>query len=332
MLKNVIKALCRASTRLFAVAVFGAGVPLLAVAQAPYPNRPIRIVVPYSPGTAVDTLVRVISADLGKELGQSVVVENRVGAASAIGTAYAAKAAPDGYTLLMAQNTHVITAASRKTPYHPIDDFAPIGGMATGPMVVLVNSTVPASTFPQLVEYLRKSRDEATYSSPGVGSTGHLFSLVLQEAIGSTMRHVPANGMTVAVMDVMQNNTTLVLSGVESTLPGTASGRLKAIALTGKSPSRLLPNVPSVAQSGYPDVDLSLWIGMYAPAGTPRPIIDRVNAAMRSVVNMPTIRQSIADKGYDVALSSPEEFATLTRREFVQWTKVVEKYGLRTNE
>lgn len=332
MLKNAITVLNKACIRLGTAAIIIAGTPQLAAAQTPYPNRPIKIVVPYSPGTAVDTLVRVISNDLGKELGQAIVVENRVGAAGAIGTAYAAKAAPDGYTLLMAQNTHVITSASRKTPYHPIDDFAPIGGMATGQMVVLVNSTVPASTFPQLVEYLRKRRDEATYSSPGVGSTGHLFSLVLQDTIGSTMRHVPANGMTVAVMDVMQNNTTMVLSGVESTLPGTASGRLKAIALTGKSPSRLLPNLPSVAQSGYPDFDLSLWIGMYAPAGTPRPIIDRVNAAMRSVVNTPAIRQSIAEKGYDVALSSPEEFGSLTRREFEQWTKVVEKYGLRTNE
>ena len=332
MLKNIITAFCKASTRVITAAIIVAGVPLLAAAQAAYPNHPIRIVVPYSPGTTADTLARLISNDFGKELGQSIVVENKVGAASAIGTAYAAKAAPDGYTLLMAQNTHVITSASRKTPYHPIDDFAPIGGMATGQMIVLVNSTVPVATFPQLVEYLRKRKDEVTYSSPGIGSTGHLFSLVLQDTIGSSMRHVPANGMTVAVMDVMQNNTTLVLSGVESTLPGTASGRLKAIALTGKSPSRLLPNLPTVAQSGYPDFDLSLWIGLYAPAGTPRPIIDRLNKALRAVVNTPAIRQSMADKGYDVALSSPEEFAALNRREFEQWTKVVEKYGLRTNE
>ena len=332
MLKTIITLLFKAPARLIATAALVASIPMLATAQSPYPNRPIKIVVPYSPGTTVDTLVRVISNDLSKELGQAIVVENKVGAASAIGTAYAAKSAPDGYTLLMAQNTHVITPASRKTPYNPVTDFSPIGGMATGQMVVLVNPSVPATNFAQLVDYLRKSRDDATYSSPGVGSTGHLFSLVLQDTIGSTMRHVPANGMTVAVMDVMQNNTTLVLSGIESTLPGTAGGRLRAIALTGKSSSRLLPNVPSVAQSGYPDFDLSLWIGLYAPAGTPRPIIDRLNKALRSVVNTPAIKQSMADKGFDAALSSPEEFGALTRREFDQWTKVVEKYGLRTNE
>ena len=332
MQKNITAGLYKVSSRLIAAAIIVAGAMLPAAAQTTWPNRPIRIVVPYSPGTTADTIARVISTDLGKELGQSIVVENKVGAASAIGTAYAAKSAPDGYTLLMALNTHVITPASRKTPYHPLDDFAPIAGIASSQMVVLVNPSVPASTFPQLVDYLRKRGDDATYSSPGIGSTGHLFTLLLQDAMGSTMRHVPANGMTVAVMDVMQNQTTMVIGGVESTLPGTAAGKLKAIAQTGKSASRLLPNVPTVAQSGYPDFDLSLWVGMYAPAGTPRPIIDRLNKAIRAAVNTPEVRQSMASKGYDVAVSSPEEFGALNRREFAQWSKVVEKYGLRSNE
>ncbi len=312
-----------------AVATAVAALPMQADAQAPYPSRPIKIVVPYTPGSGADTIARLLSNDLATALGQPVIVENKVGAASAIGTAAVAKAAPDGLTLLMALNTHVITPASRKTPYHPLNDFAPIGRIATGQMVVMVHPSIPANTFGQFVEYLHKRGDEASYSSPGMGSTTHLYTLVVQDAIGSSMRHIPANGMTVALMDVMQNQSTMVIGAVENARINIAAGKLKALAQTGKIPSPTFPNVPTLAQLGYPNIDLSIWIGLYAPAGTPRPIIDKLNKVMRSVAETPAIRATLTERGYDLALSSPEEFAAVNQREFALWTQVVQKHGVR---
>jgi tripartite-type tricarboxylate transporter receptor subunit TctC len=313
---------------LFGTALFSG----VAHAQAPFPARPVKIIVPYTPGASADMIARLISNELATDLGQPIVVENKAGAASIIGTSFVAKAPADGYTVMMALNTHVITPASRKAPYDPITDFAPIGQIATGQMMVLVNPSVPATTFPQLVDYLRKRGDGATYSTPGVGSTTHLYTLALQEAIGTNMRHIPANGMNVAVMDVMQNSSTLLIGPVESARTHIASGRLRALAQTGKQPSPLFPNVPTVERSGYPDVNLSIWVGMYAPAGTPRPIIDRLNRALRTVVGNAAIRESLSEKGYDPALSSPDEFAALNRREFALWSQLIQKNGLRTND
>ncbi len=321
----------------FTIALIGAliGTALFsgaATAQAPFPARPVKIIVPYTPGASADMIARLISNELANDLGQPIVVENKAGAASIIGTSFVAKAPADGYTVMMALNTHVITPASRKAPYDPIADFAPIGQIATGQMMVLVNPSVPATTFPQLVDYLRKRGDSATYSTPGVGSTTHLYTLALQEAIGTNMRHIPANGMNVAVMDVMQNSSTMLIGPVESARTHIASGRLRALAQTGKQPSPLFPNVPTVERSGYPDVNLSIWVGMYAPAGTPRPIIDRLNRALRTVVGNAAIRESLSEKGYDPALSSPDEFAALNRREFALWSQLIQKNGLRTND
>jgi len=313
---------------LFGTALFSG----VAHAQAPFPARPVKIIVPYTPGASADMIARLISNELATDLGQPIVVENKAGAASIIGTSFVAKAPADGYTVMMALNTHVITPASRKAPYDPITDFAPIGQIATGQMMVLVIPSVPATTFPQLVDYLRKRGDGATYSTPGVGSTTHLYTLALQEAIGTNMRHIPANGMNVAVMDVMQNSSTLLIGPVESARTHIASGRLRALAQTGKQPSPLFPNVPTVERSGYPDVNLSIWVGMYAPAGTPRPIIDRLNRALRTVVGNAAIRESLSEKGYDPALSSPDEFAALNRREFALWSQLIQKNGLRTND
>jgi tripartite-type tricarboxylate transporter receptor subunit TctC len=316
----------------FAGAALAAGIALPAAAQAAFPNKPVKIIVPYTPGTSADMIARLISNDLGNELGQAIVVENKAGAASIIGTAFVAKAPADGYTVMMALNTHVITPASRKTPYDPIADFATIGQIATGQMMVLVNPSVPATTFSQLVDYLRKQGDAATYSTPGVGSTTHLYSLVLQDAMGTRMRHIPANGMNVAAMDVMQNQSTLLIGSLEATRPHVASGKLKALAQTGKVASPLFANVPTVAQSGHPEIDLSIWVGMYAPAGTPRPIVERLNTALRKVAGSAAIRDNLAEKGYHVMLTSPEDFAALNKREFALWSQVIQKHNLRSNE
>ncbi|MDH2236532.1 tripartite tricarboxylate transporter substrate binding protein [Pigmentiphaga sp. GD03639] len=306
----------------------GVAVPAAARAGGDYPSRPIKIVVPYTPGTSPDTLSRLLSEKLAARLGQSVVVENKPGAAAAIGTAYVAKAAPDGYTLMMSLNTHVITPASRKTPYDPVKDFAPIGQIASGQMLILTHPSVPAKTFPEFVAYLKKMGDEVSYSSPGPGSTTHLYSLVLQDMLGTKMRHIPANGMGVAAMDVMQNSSTMLISTVEASRANVASGKLKPMAQTGRLRSQLVPDLPTVAESGYPDYDLSIWVGMYAPAGTPKAIVQRLHDEIGAIMGAPQMRKDLLEKGYDVVLTSPEEFAELNRKEFARWKDVVARHGL----
>ncbi len=331
-----MKALLPATSCCLAVAIAtlssGVSAQTSADGAAAYPNRQIRLIVPYTPGTSPDTIARMLSSKLEAKLGQNVIVENKVGAASAIGTAYVAKAAPDGYTLMMSLNTHVITPAYRKAPYDPVRDFTAIGQVATGQLLVLTNPSTPANNFQELVAYIKKSGDNATYSSPGIASTTHLFSLVLQDALGTKMRHIPAAGMGTAMMDVMQNNSTILLAGVENARPLMASGKIKALAQTGKKRSTLLASLPSIADSGYPDYDLSLWIGLYAPAGTPSAIVDKVNVAVRSVMDTPEMKRDLGEKGYDVHLSSPQEFAELTRQEFARWQKVIKDEGLQADK
>ncbi|MCK9507700.1 MAG: tripartite tricarboxylate transporter substrate binding protein, partial [Pigmentiphaga sp.] len=301
-------------------------VPMLGMAA--YPERPIRIVVPYTPGTSPDIIARLIVDKLGNELGQNTFVENRPGAATAIGTNSVAKANPDGYTLMVSINSHVITPATRTTPYDPVKDFAPIGQIGLGQLAVLVGPSTKAQTFPELVKELKEKGDEATYSSPGMGSTTQLYSIVLQDILGTNMRHIPGSGMGSAMMDVMQGNTNMVIGGLDQSLPNIQSGKLRALAQTGKEPSKLLPNVKSISQYGYPEYDFAIWVGMYAPAKTSPEIIKKLNATLNKVMALPEIRDAVESKSYSVVTGTPEAFGELTRKEFEYWKAVVKKHGL----
>jgi len=293
-----------------------------------YPERAVRIVVPYTPGTSADTMGRLIADKLGAELGQNVFVENRPGAATAIGTNSVAKATPDGYTVMVSINSHVITTATRNTPYDPVEDFSFIGQMALGQLAILTGSATKARTFPELVEELKQMGDNATYSSPGMGSTTQLYSVVLQDMLGTNMRHIPGSGMGSAMMDVMQGNTSMVIGGLDQAHANIQSGKMKALAQTGKEPSKLLPDVKSIAQYGYPEFDFGVWVGMYAPAKTPPAIIQKLNTALNKVMALPEVRESLESKGYNVVTGTPEAFGELTRKEFEYWKAVVKKHGL----
>ncbi len=301
-------------------------VPVLGMAA--YPERPVRIVVPYTPGTSPDIIARLIVEKFGDELGQNTFVENRPGAATAIGTNSVSKANPDGYTLMVSINSHVITPATRNTPYDPVKDFASIGQIGLGQLAVLTGPSTKAQTFPELVEELKQKGDEATYSSPGMGSTTQLYTVVLQDMLGTNMRHIPGSGMSSAMMDVMQGNTNVVIGGLDQALPNIQSGKLKALAQTGKEPSKLLPEVKSIAQYGYPEYDFAIWVGMYAPAKTPRAIIQKLNTALNKIMALPEVREAVESKNYSVVTGTPEAFAELTRKEFEYWKAVVKKHGL----
>ncbi|MDX3904950.1 MAG: tripartite tricarboxylate transporter substrate binding protein [Pigmentiphaga sp.] len=295
---------------------------------AKYPSRTVKIVVPYSPGTSADSIARRTAEHLSHRLGQSVYVENRPGASGIIGTAYAAGAAPDGHTLMVGPTTHVITPAFRPTPYDPVKSFTPIGQIAESAQVIITATGTPASNFQELVAYLKSKGDDAAYSSPGIASTAHLYTTVLQNMVGAKMRHIPAGGLNAAIMDVVQGSVTMMIAPIEAARPLIASGKLKAIAQTGSARSPLLPNVPTLAELGHPDYQLAVWVGLYAPAGTPTPIIARLNRELKAIFDTPEARTNLAESGFNVVLGSPEDLGRLTRTEFERWTKVIKTAGI----
>jgi tripartite-type tricarboxylate transporter receptor subunit TctC len=299
------------------------------VLAADYPQRLIKLIVPYTSGTAADITARMLAEKLTPLLKQTVLVENRAGASGIIGTDAVAKAPADGYTLLMSVSTHVISPAFRKTPYDPVKDFAPIAEVAVGSFVVVTHPSNPSNNLKELIAYIKAQGDKATYGSPGIASTGHLFTNLFQTVTGTTnMRHVPGKGFTAATMDLMQNETTMLLTPVEVALPLIRAGKLKVFAQTGIHRSSLLPDVPTVAEAGYPDYEVELWVGLYAPKATPQAIVTRLNAEVNQVLGTPEMRVSMSQQGFDPVIASPEALGALTQSEFDRWSDVIRKSGI----
>ncbi|MEK7948602.1 tripartite tricarboxylate transporter substrate-binding protein [Pigmentiphaga sp. YJ18] len=297
-------------------------------APSPYPRRAIKIVVPYSPGTSADAIARRAAEQLSQRLGQNTYVENRSGASGIIGTAYAAGAAPDGHTLMVGPTTLVITPAFRPTPYDPVKSFVPVGQIAESAQVVVTGANTPAGNFKELVALLKARPDDASYASPGIASTAHLYTTVLQNMVGVKMRHIPASGLNTALMDVVQGSVTMMIAPIEAARPLVASGKLKAIAQTGGARSPLMADVPTLEELGYPGYRLAVWVGLYAPAGTPAPVVARLNRELKAIFDAPAMRTALADTGFNVALGSPEDLGRLTRSEFDRWKQVIKAEGI----
>jgi len=293
-----------------------------------YPRRTVKIVVPYSPGTSADTIARRAAEQLSQRLGQNVYVENRPGASGVIGTSYAAGAAPDGHTLMVGPTTLVITPAFRPTPYDPVKSFVPVGQIAESAQVVITGAATPARDFKELVAHLKSRGDDASYASPGIASTAHLYTTVLQNMVGVKMRHIPASSLNTAIMDVVQGSVNMMIAPIEAARPLVASGKLKAIAQTGGARSPLLPAVPTLAELGYPNYQLAVWVGLYAPAGTPDPIVARLNRELEAAFDTEAMRASLADTGFEVVLGTPEDLGRLTRTEFERWSRIIKTEGI----
>jgi tripartite-type tricarboxylate transporter receptor subunit TctC len=294
-----------------------------------YPNKVVKIIVPYSVGSGADLLARFLSERLAPTLGQALVVENKAGASGVIGTAAVAAAPADGYTLMIAPPTHVITSVLRKTSYDPIKDFEPIAQVARGVFVLAVHPATPAASLKELVAHLKTQGSNATYASAGVGSTTHLYMAHFQMEMGTQMRHVPAKGVTASLMDVMQNLVTVVLAPLETVAPLLAGGRLKAVAQTGRARQPGLPNVPTFAEAGAPDYNVELWFGMYAPAGTPRAVVARLNREINAVLATADAKALLAHQGLEPVTGTPELLGGLGKAEFARWSAVVKSAGIK---
>ena len=295
-----------------------------------YPTRTIRVVVPFSPGGAVDGPMRLIAQELGKRLGQAVVVENKPGAGATIGTDAVAKAAPDGYTLLLASKTNAISATLySKLPFEPMDDFTPITLIGREPGVVVVNPSLPVTTLSQFIAYVKERPGKVDYASSGNGSGQHLFAALLASKTGMKMNHVPYRGSGQATTDLLSGVVAMAIPGTAGMVGHIKAGKLRALAVTGARRSPQLPNVPTVMESGVPDYEAYVWMGLLAPKGTPPPIINRLNRELVAVLGENEVKHYMATAGIEIVGSTPAEFGTFFRAEKDLWAKVIRDTGAR---
>lgn len=307
-----------------------AGLSPLCHAEAPYPNKPITLVVPFTPGGSVDNSGRLMADRLGRLLGVPVVVDNKGGAGGALGSALVAKAKPDGYTLIVtSQSTHVVNpAVNPKLPYDAVKDFAPITLIDRLANVLLINASLPVRTFADLVKYAQANPGKLNYASAGTGSVSHLSMELLKTQAKINLTHVPYRGAGVAITDVMSGQVQLTWNNLSTNLASIRSGKLRALAVAAPQRVAQLPDVPTFAELKLPDLNLTSWTGLAAPAKTPQPIIDRLYQAMRTVLQDPTTHTIWAEKGMMV----PEELKPQAyRAEIIERIKFYERIAKANN-
>lgn len=294
-----------ASLRCTFVALSLALAGLHAVAQD-FPNRTLTMMMPYAPGGPGDTITRVFAGAMQKHLGQQIVVENTAGASGTIGTAKVARAKPDGYTLLMIHVSHATNQAMFKNlPYHPVDDFEPIGRATSGPMVIVTRNDFPARDLTEFVSYVKANGPKISLAHAGVGSASHLCGLMMQSALNVRMNDIPYKGTGPALTDLMGGQVDVLCDQTSGTVPPVKAGKVKAYAAAGKSRLSGLPDVPAITEAGVQGLDINISFGLYAPKGTPKPVLDQLTAALQKSVSDPEVRQRLEAMG--ISAVSPDQ-------------------------
>ena len=306
-------------------------IALQAHAQS-YPTRPIRIVVPFGPGGFTDVAARILQKELAPAIGQPIVIENKPGAGSTIGTTDVARSAPDGYSLVMISTTHVISPhLYKQMPYDPIKDFTPVMKLAEGPYVLVVHPSLPVKNVADLIALAKAKPNSIDYASSGNGSAQHLVGALFVTMAGAPLSHVPYKGSSQAMNDVLGGIVKVSFVGVPNALPNLHAGKIKALAVTTKKRYAELPDVPTMDEAGVKGYDATIWLGLLAPPGTPREIVDKLNTSITKILSTPDARKLMASAGVDVATSSPEEFGSLMQSELERWGKVVRETGATVN-
>jgi tripartite-type tricarboxylate transporter receptor subunit TctC len=317
------------------VCVLAGGVgfaPLPACAQA-YPTKPIRLVVPFPPGGSLDVVARAIGQKLTEAWGQPVVIDNRPGAGGNIGADLVAKSAPDGYTILEgALSTHAVNVSLYRTmPYDPIKDFAPITLVATTPNVLVLNPTLPVNSVRELVAYAKAHPGTLSFGSGSNGSAGHLAGELFKAEAGVDMVHIPYKGGAPALQALLAGDTQLMFDNLANSTPQLKAGKLKALAVTTAKRSALIPELPTLAETGLPGFDIYTWWGFMAPAGTPKEIIAKWNAEVTRILATPEMKAFFAQQGAEPAPTTPEQFAALIRSEIPKYAKIVKDSGAKVD-
>jgi tripartite-type tricarboxylate transporter receptor subunit TctC len=318
----------RSALRFLAALLLAFAHPALA---QPYPNKPIRVIVPFAPGGNVDITARLVAPGLQEALGQPVVVENKPGAGGTIGADAVAKAAPDGYTLLMGSNSTFSVAPSLypKNPYNPLADFAPVVMIASAPFVLVVNPGVAAKDARELVALAKASPGKLTMSSAGTGSSNHLVGEFFQEISGARFTHVPYKGSGQALTDLMGGQVNLHFDQITSAASHIQAGKLRALLVTAPQRVPMLPDVPTATEAGYPSFEATNVTGLIAPAGTPREVVEKLNAAVQKVIAQPAIRAKFAEIGAATTGGTPEQFGAYIREDLAKWTRIVKEANVK---
>lgn len=310
------------------IAIAAAALPAASRA-AEYPNKPIRLIVPFAPGGPMDIMSRALGERLTTILGQQVVVDNRGGAGGSIGAEIVARSAADGYTLLTGHiGTHAINVSLyRKLGYDPVKDFAPVSMIATLPLGLFVNVSVPAKSAGELISLAKSKPGQVNFASAGSGGPTHMAGEMFKAMAGIDIVHVPYKGNAAALGDLVAGRVQMMFSNLLTATPHVKSGKLRAIAISSARRSPQAPDLPTIAESGVPGYDLTPWYGVFAPAGTPKAIVTRLNREVGQILKAPDMKERFRTQGVDLVSSTPEEFAALIRREIPKWREVVKKSG-----
>jgi tripartite-type tricarboxylate transporter receptor subunit TctC len=295
------------------------------VAAQSYPSKPIRVVVPFAAGGPTDIWARIVGAELQKTLGQPVIIDNRPGATGQLGSDLVRKAVPDGYTLLFTSNSAHVIAPLLRTPrtFDSVRDFTPVTNVLRFPIYLLTNPAVPAKTIGEFVAFARANPRKLNYSSPGIGSGGHLACELFNLAAGTDIVHVPFHGAAPAQAALMANEVQLMCDSVALSQPMVAAGKLRGLALTAPKRSPAVPEVPTLAEAGIAGVEVYVWLGLLGPPGLPAEVLKRLNAEVVRIVNLPDIRERIVKGGSEPIANTPVQFADDMRGEMQVWAKVI---------
>ena len=304
----------------------------LLVAQAaaqPYPARTVKIVVPATPGGAIDLIARTLGDRLTGSLGQPVVVENKPGAANNLGTDYVAKSPPDGYTLLIVASSHATNKHLYKNlPYDPVKDFEPVVYTHVVPLLLAVHPSVPAKTVPELTAWIKANPDKAIYASSGPGSSLHMAAELYMSMTGTKMHHVPYKGSSAAHPDLLAGRTAMIFDTITAVRGHVKAGTLRGIAVTTLKRSSSMPELPTIAESGLPGYDASTWGGILAPAGTPKAVVAKLNGAMNTVLREEDVRAKLGGAGIEIQGGTPAEFGEVIKGEIEKWGRIVKQAGI----
>jgi tripartite-type tricarboxylate transporter receptor subunit TctC len=300
-------------------------------ASAPYPAKPIRLIVPFAPGGPMDIMSRALGERLTASLHQQIVVDNRGGAGGSIGTEIVAHSAPDGYTLLTGHiGTHAINVSLYpRLGYDPVKDFAPISMIATLPLALFVNAAVPAKSVSELVALAKARPGQINFGSAGSGGATHMAGEMFKAMAGIDIVHVPYKGNAASLADLMAGRVQMMFSNLLTAMPHVKSGKLRVLAISTAKRSPQAPGLPTITESGVPGYDFTPWYGIFAPAGTPRTIVMRLNHEVIHILNAPDLKDRFRSQGIDLVTSSPEAFATLIRKEIPKWRAIVKQSGAR---
>jgi tripartite-type tricarboxylate transporter receptor subunit TctC len=319
----------RILTGIVAVAVFC----LAAHAQGAYPDRPIHLVVPFAPGGGTDILARVVADRLSRELGSAVVVENKPGAGGTIGTDYVAKAKPDGYTILMGTNATVALAPGlyRKLPYDPVNDLVPVESIASGPSILVIGPSVPATDVKSFTAYLKAHPGQLNYGSAGNGSMAHIATSLMDRMAGTSTMHIPFKGGAAATQELVAGRLQFMIAGSVETVPLIQAGKVRALAVTTASRFPGFPDVPTMAEAGIPGYEITNWFGVFAPAGTPRQIVSLLAEKLMPMLSDPAVKDSFLKQGVQPYPMGPVEYKEFVRKEVERWTREVRQMNISTD-